>query len=100
MYHGGGAHGGGSHGGSRLHSALDAEYDDDVLGKAYDNKIIARLPKYLSPVKGWLALGASGMVVRTLAQLAIPAVVALATDRFILAGDLAGLNIVAIIFVF
>ena len=69
MYHGGGGFGGGSpfmgaglHGGSQPRSAFD---EDDVLGKVYDNRVIARLPKYLSPVKSWLALGAVGMVVRS-----------------------------------
>jgi len=79
--------------GGGLHSAFD---EDETLGKVYDSKVIARLPKYLAPVKLWLALGASGMVIRSLAALAIPYLVAVATD-FILEGDLGGLNIIAIL---
>ena len=83
------------HRGGGLHSAFDEDFE--VLGKVYDSKVIARLPKYLAPVKLWIALGASGMVIRSLAALAIPYLVAVATDRFILEGDLGGLNIIAIL---
>ena len=109
MYHGGGFQGGhghgggqgGGHGGGRqqLRSALDAEYGDDVLGKVYDSRVIARLPKYMAPVKGWLALGAGGMLLRTLAQLAGPYLVAIGIDRFIQTGNLGGLNIVVLAYV-
>ncbi len=89
-------HGGGYHGGYHLHGAFDA---DDVLGKVYDSRVLARLPKYLAPVKSWLALGAGGMVVRALAQLAVPYLVAVGTDRFIQTGNLGGLNIITLLFI-
>ena len=76
-----------------------AEFDDEVLGKVYDSKVIARLPKYLAPVKLWIALGASGMVIRALAALAMPYLVAIAIDRFIQTGNLGGLNIIVIVFI-
>ncbi|MDH5696836.1 MAG: ABC transporter ATP-binding protein/permease, partial [Dehalococcoidia bacterium] len=76
-------------------SALDAD-EDDVLGKVYDSKVIARLPKYLAPVKGWLALGASGMIIRTLGQLAPPYLIAIAIDNFIQTGNFGGLGIIAL----
>ncbi len=96
MYHGGGFGGGGGHfHGGRLHGALDAD-EDDVLGKVYDSKVIGRMPKYLAPVKGWLALGASGMIIRTLGQLAPPYLIGIATDRFIQTGDLNGLTVIAL----
>lgn len=114
MYHGGGSggwheHGGGSggwhghgdspQGGRRLSSALDTEFDSDILGKAYDSRVIARLPKYLTPVKGWMALGFIGELTRALAQLAVPWLVAMAIDRFIQTGNLDGLNLIVIAFV-
>ena len=83
------------HRGGGLHSAFDEDFE--VLGKVYDSKVIARLPKYLAPVKLWIALGASGMVMRSLAALAIPYLVPVAIDRFILEGDLGGLIIIAIL---
>ena len=76
-----------------------AEFDDEVLGKVYDSKVIARLPKYLAPVKLWIALGASGMIMSALAALAMPYLVGVAIDRFIQTGNLSGLNIVVILFI-
>jgi len=76
-----------------------AEFDGEVLGKVYDNRVVARLPKYLAPVKLWIALGASGMVVRALAALAMPYLVGVAIDRFIQTGNLSGLNIIVILFI-
>ncbi|OGO44460.1 MAG: hypothetical protein A2Z05_07380 [Chloroflexi bacterium RBG_16_60_22] len=74
--------------------AFDA---DEVLGKVYDSKVMSRLPRYLAPVRAWISVGAGGMIVRSLATLALPYLVGRGTDHFI-RGDLSGLNIVAIIF--
>ncbi len=59
------------HGGSHFHSLVDTD-EDQRLGKVYDSRVIARLPRYLAPVKSWLALGAGGIVVRSLAALVLP----------------------------
>ncbi|MBI4268008.1 MAG: ABC transporter ATP-binding protein [Chloroflexi bacterium] len=83
----------------QLRSAIDAEYDDDVLGKPYDSKVIRRLPRYLAPVKGWVALGGVGIAIRTIAQLATPYLVAVATDRFIQTRNLNGLNIIVLVLI-
>ncbi len=106
MFHGGGGPGGpfggggGGRGGpgGRLQSALDID-EEEELGKVYDSKVVARLPKYLAPVKRWLALGTAGMLIRTLAQLAIPYMVGTATDNFIQQGNLDGLNVVVLVLV-
>ncbi|MFC1941224.1 ABC transporter ATP-binding protein, partial [Chloroflexota bacterium] len=89
-------HGGGSSGGSRRHSTID---EDEVLGKVYDSRVIVRLPKYLARVKAWLALGTVGVLIRSLAQVAIPYLVAVAIDRFIQTGNLGGLNIIVLVFI-
>lgn len=91
---GGGFHGGGGGGGDHMRGALDS--GDIELGKVYDTRVISRLPRYLAPVKKWLALGAAGMVMRTLSQLALPLLIGLAVDQFILAGNLTGLNVIAL----
>src|SRR4030067_288847 len=90
MFHGGGMvhhHPGGG-------GAFDA---DEVLGKVYDSKVMSRLPRYLAPVRAWISVGAGGMIVRSLATLALPYLVGRGTDHFI-RGDLSGLNLVALIF--
>jgi ATP-binding cassette subfamily B protein len=89
MMHGGG--GGPFHG----HGGFDS---DDVLGKVYDSRVFGKLPKYLAPVKGWISIGAGGMLVRTLATLAAPYLVGVATDR-IIGRDFGGLGIVVIFYV-
>ncbi len=89
MHGGGGFHGPGGHGG------FDS---DEVLGKVYDSRVIGKLPKYLGPVKGWISLGAAGMLVRTLATLAAPYLVGLAVER-ILGADFGGLGLVVILYV-
>ncbi len=107
MRHGGwaGAHrigpppSGGKPQGSRLRSALDTEYDDDVLGAPYDARVMKRLPKYMAPVKGWLALSTVGILIRSAASLAIPYLVGITIDRFIQTHELAGLNIMVATFV-
>lgn len=91
MYRGSGYHGAG-----QLHGAFD---QDEVLGKIYDTGVVRRLVKYLAPVKSQLALGATGMAIRSLATIAVPYLVAIATDRFIQTSNLSGLNTIVIIFV-
>ena len=49
--------GGGPQGGQLLRSAIDAHDDDEILGKVYDSRLIARLAEYLSPVKKHLVFG-------------------------------------------
>ena len=62
MFHGGfGGHWGGEGMGGggpmhRLHSALDAGDEDDILGKVYDARVIRRLPKYMAWIKSTSSL--------------------------------------------
>ncbi len=94
MFHGGGM-GGGWHG--RGGGGGMGRFDsDDVLGKAYDSRVISRLPEYLLPVKRWIGVGAVGMFVRTLATMAIPYLVGRGTD-YIVKGNLSGLNTVVVL---
>ncbi len=83
--------------GGPFHSALDE--DEEVLDRIYDWRVIRRLPQYLALVKSWMVLGAIGMVLRSLASLALPYLMAIATDRFIRRGDLNGLHMIAAVFV-
>ncbi|TET50099.1 MAG: ABC transporter ATP-binding protein, partial [Dehalococcoidia bacterium] len=90
-------HGGSYHGGGQLPSTFDT---DKVLGKVYDARVLGRLIKYLGPVKSDLAVGAGGMVMRSLSTIAVPLLVGMAADRILAAtetGDLSGLNTIVII---
>ncbi|OGN96214.1 MAG: hypothetical protein A2Y89_01555 [Chloroflexi bacterium RBG_13_51_18] len=92
MFHGGGGFHGPHHGPGGGH--FDS---DEVLGKVYDSRVIGKLPKYLAPVKGWIGIGASGMLVRTLATLAAPYLVGRATDS-IVGGELGQMAIIVIFY--
>jgi ABC-type multidrug transport system fused ATPase/permease subunit len=92
MFHGGGM-------GGPPHHHRGGRFDsEEVLGKVYDSRVIARLPRYLSPVKRWIGIGAGGMLLRTLTTLALPYLIGVATD-YIVQGNLSGLNTVVIMLV-
>ena len=97
MYQGGfgGGGGGGGWGGGgmgRLRSSMDAGDGQDVLGKIYDMKVLRRLPQYLAWVKGHLFWAASGTIIRTAANIAMPVVIAKIMDDGMRKGNLSSLN--------
>ena len=96
MFHGGGG-GGFAHRGGFGHQG-DQFDSDEVLGKVYDNRVVARLPKYLAPVKGWIGIGFIGILVHTLAVIALPYMIGIAINN-IIRGDISALTIVAVIYV-
>jgi ATP-binding cassette subfamily B protein len=73
-------------------------HEDEVLGKAYDARLMRRLLGYLRPY--WpQVLGALGAIIAgSILQLAQPYLVKLAIDRYIAAGDLVGLDWIALAF--
>ncbi len=105
MFHGGGGFGGppgvGGPGGppiARLRGAIDAD-DDDILGKVYDSRVIKRIPKYMSWVKGFITAGAIGTLVRSLTTVVVPIIVQKATDDYMLTGNVTGLTLIALAYV-
>jgi len=108
MVYGGGGRGGGGAGGRlgggpglarRIRSSLDANDQESALGKAYDARVIRRIPPYLAWVKKTLILAAAGTAMRTAANVAMPYLVAVITDRFIKTGNLSGLNLAVLVYV-
>jgi ATP-binding cassette subfamily B protein len=73
-------------------------HEEEVLGKAYDSRLMRRLLGYLRPHK-WYVLGALvALVGDAVTQLAPPYLVKVAIDQYIAQGDLAGINRVAAIY--
>jgi ATP-binding cassette subfamily B protein len=66
--------------------------DDEVLGKAYDARLMRRLLQYLKPYWREVLLALAAIVVGGTASLAQPYLIKAAIDRFIVAGRLEGLN--------
>jgi ATP-binding cassette subfamily B protein len=73
-------------------------HEEEVLGKAYDARLMRRLLGYLRPHK-WYVLGALlALVGDAVTQLAPPYLVKIAIDQYIAQGDLAGVNQIAVIY--
>jgi ATP-binding cassette subfamily B multidrug efflux pump len=70
-------------------------HEEEVLGKAYDARLMRRLLGYLRPHKIYVAGALLALVADALLQLAQPYLVKLAIDRYIARGDLAGMNRIA-----
>ena len=73
-------------------------HEEEILGKAYDSRLMKRLLKYLRPYRGWVILSVVILLVSSLAQLAGPYLTKIAIDKYILAGDSAGLFRIILLF--
>src|SRR5215813_877510 len=71
-------------------------HDDDVVGKAYDARLMRRLLVYLRPYRGYALLALVAIIAGSVLQLAQPYLMKLAIDRLIPARDLAGVNRLAV----
>jgi ATP-binding cassette, subfamily B, multidrug efflux pump len=75
-------------------------HEEDVLGKAYDAVLMRRLLGYLRPYKLQVGIALAAIIAASALQLVQPWLVKLAIDRYIAAGDLQGLNWIAVAFLF
>jgi len=73
--------------------------EEVIYGKVYDSQVISRLIKYLIPHKLKVALATVATLVYTLTTVAVPFLIGLAINNFIGTGDLAGLNMIILLFV-
>ncbi len=73
-------------------------HEEEVLGKAYDARLMRRLMGYLRPY-AWQAVGAlAAIIANSFLQLGQPYLTKLAIDQYIAQGDLSGLDWIAIAF--
>jgi ATP-binding cassette subfamily B multidrug efflux pump len=75
-------------------------HEEEVLGKAYDATLMRRLLQYLRPYKPQVARALAAIVSASILQLAQPYLMKLAIDRYIAAGDLRGVDRIAIAYLF
>ena len=73
-------------------------HEEDVLGKAYDARLMRRLLTYLRPYKRQVALATAAIVGHSALELAPPYLVKLVIDRYIPARDVEGLTLVAVLY--
>jgi ATP-binding cassette, subfamily B, multidrug efflux pump len=72
--------------------------DDDVLGKAYDGRLMRRLLTYLRPYRGQVLLAVVAIIGHSALDLAPPYLTKVVIDRYIPVGDLAGLGSIAALY--
>ncbi len=73
--------------------------DDEILGKAYDARLMRRLLTYLRPYWRAVSLAFVALFVSAGSNLAQPYLVKVAIDRHIAPGQLEGLNALALVYV-
>src|SRR6266851_3399558 len=73
-----------------------AHHDEDVVGKAYDARLMRRLLAYLRPYRLQAALALAAIIANSMLQLAQPYLMKLAIDRYIPARDLSGVDRIAL----
>ena len=75
-------------------------HDEEVLGKAYDARLMRRLLAYLKPYRSSVVIALLVIIGHSVLQLAQPYLMKLAIDQYIAEGDMAGLNRIALVFLF
>jgi ATP-binding cassette subfamily B protein len=72
--------------------------EDDILGKAYDARLMRRLLEYLRPYWGAASLALAAIICASMLQLAQPYLMKLAIDRYITNSDLRGIDRIALFY--
>ena len=77
---------------------MTAEFhgEEEILGKAYDARLMGRILRYLRPYWKLLAVAFTFLVLHTGTQLAGPYITKIAVDRYILNRDIHGLDLMAL----
>ena len=106
MNRGGGGGGGmfqgvrGMHAGGMHSPTTDNLTDENILGKAYDNKVVMRLFSYLSGNYKHAILSLIAVIIYTIANVCIPLFIMLGIDQGINNGSVTALHVIGIGFLF
>ena len=73
-------------------------HDEEVLGKAYDSRLMRRLLGYLRPYRAHVAFAVATIVANSALQLAPPYLTKIVIDEYIPARDLSGLAAIAALY--
>jgi ATP-binding cassette subfamily B protein len=71
-------------------------HEEEVLGKAYDARLMRRLLGYLRPYKAQVAVALAAIIAASVLQLAQPWLMKVVIDRYIATGNFEGLNLIAL----
>jgi ATP-binding cassette subfamily B protein len=72
--------------------------DDEVLGRAYDSRLMHRLLTYLRPYRREVVLAVAAIIGHSALDLVPPYLTKIVIDRYIPAGDLGGLGTIAALY--
>ena len=73
--------------------------EEEVLGKAYDSRLMRRLITYLRPYKMYVGLALALILLESSLEVAFPWLTKIAIDRYIAAANIAGLATIALAYV-
>jgi ATP-binding cassette, subfamily B, multidrug efflux pump len=73
--------------------------EEEVLGKAYDSRLMRRLITYLRPYKGYVVFALVLILFESSLEVTFPWLTKIAIDRYIAAANMAGLTTVALVYV-
>jgi ATP-binding cassette, subfamily B, multidrug efflux pump len=68
---------------SNFPSEYGMSQEEEVLGKAYDSRLMARLLKYLRPYRGQVAIALAAIVLKSFADVLGPYLTKVAIDRYL-----------------
>jgi ATP-binding cassette subfamily B protein len=74
----------------------EIHHEDEILGKAYDARLMARVLRYLKPYWKLLAVSLVFLLLQTGGQLLGPYITKIAIDRYIAERDVHGLDLMAL----
>jgi ATP-binding cassette subfamily B protein len=77
---------------------MSIHHDEEILGRAYDARLMRRLLTYLWPYRANVAVALASIICGSVLQLAQPYLMKIAIDRHIAIGNLAGLDRIALAF--
>ncbi len=77
---------------------MATHHDEEVLGKAYDARLMRRLLTYLRPYRGQVAIALGAIVAHSALELAPPYLTKVVIDDYIPARDLSGLWLIAVLY--
>jgi ATP-binding cassette subfamily B protein len=77
----------------------DVYTEDEILGKAYDARLMGRILRYLRPYWKLLALAFVFLLLHTGSQLMGPYITKVAIDRYIASKDLQGLDLMVLAYI-
>ena len=73
-------------------------HEEEVLGKAYDSRLMRRLLTYVRPYRARLILAVLLLIGGSLLQLLLPVTIQIGIDKYLLLGNLSGLVKIALIY--